>query len=56
MYQLPATLRRFASFVNAPEEPDRDIVFVVEREQPRPATPEERAVLVSGPRLEVVRA
>ncbi|NHC15661.1 nitrite reductase large subunit NirB [Motilibacter deserti] len=48
----PETLRRFASFVNAPGEPDRDIVFVVERDQPRPARPEER-VLIGGPRLEV---
>ncbi|WP_183061707.1 nitrite reductase large subunit NirB [Motilibacter peucedani] len=49
----PATLARFTSFVNAPGEPDRDIVFVPEREQHRPATTEERAALIAGPRLEV---
>jgi nitrite reductase (NADH) large subunit len=50
----PAKLARFVSFVNAPEATDPDIVFVSERGQPRPATPEERAVLVAGPILEVV--
>jgi nitrite reductase (NADH) large subunit len=39
----PARLRRFVTFVNAPGEPDPNIVFVRERGQLRPATPEERA-------------
>jgi len=49
----PETLRRFASFVNAPAETDGDIVFVRERDQHRPATAQERATLVAGPRLPV---
>ena len=49
----PETLRRFTSFINAPGEPDRDIVFVSERDQHRPATSQERASLIAGPRLEV---
>ena len=49
----PTTLARFTSFVNAPGEPDRDIVFVAEREQHRPATPTESASLIAGPRLRV---
>ena len=51
----PDRLARFASFVNAPETPDPDVVMVSERGQRRPATPEERAVLVAGPTLEVAR-
>ncbi|RJK96845.1 nitrite reductase large subunit NirB [Vallicoccus soli] len=51
----PAKLARFASFVNDPSRPDPDVVFVRERGQPRPATAQERAVLVAGPRLEVAR-
>lgn len=38
----PAKLERFSSFVNAPGMPDPDIVFVPERGQIRPATPQER--------------
>jgi nitrite reductase (NADH) large subunit len=34
----PEKLKRFRSFVNAPEVPDENIVFVNERSQPRPAT------------------
>ncbi len=49
----PARLARFSSFINAPHQPDPDIVFVTERGQSRPATPDERAVLVAGPRLGV---
>jgi nitrite reductase (NADH) large subunit len=58
----PEKLRRFASFVNAPDEPDPSLAYVVERGQPRPVTAAERttgpdsragAVLVAGPRLEV---
>ncbi len=37
----PATLRRFRTFVNS-EEKDRNVVFVEERGQIRPATPEEK--------------
>jgi nitrite reductase (NADH) large subunit len=35
-------LRRFRSFVNAPDEPDGSIVHVAERDQIRPASPAER--------------
>ncbi|ALV44598.1 nitrite reductase [Arthrobacter alpinus] len=44
----PERLRRFRSFVNAPEEADDSIMFVPERGQVRPATDEERA---AGPVL-----
>jgi nitrite reductase (NADH) large subunit len=37
----PVTLKRFRTFVNS-EESDRNVVFVEERGQIRPATPEER--------------
>jgi nitrite reductase (NADH) large subunit len=37
----PATLKRFRTFVNS-NESDRNVVFVEERGQIRPATPEER--------------
>ena len=48
----PERLRRFRSFVNAPQTADPGIVVVQERDQPRPARPEEReAVLLSGPRI-----
>ncbi|MBD5785806.1 nitrite reductase large subunit [Cellulosimicrobium terreum] len=39
----PEKLRRFGSFVNAPAEPDPDLVYVTERGQIRPATAAERA-------------
>jgi nitrite reductase (NADH) large subunit len=39
----PAKLARFVSFVNAPDTPDPDIVFVSERGQHRPARPDERS-------------
>lgn len=48
----PERLRRFASFVNAPDTPDPSIRFVTERDQPRPAGP----VLVAGPTRAAVRA
>jgi nitrite reductase (NADH) large subunit len=38
----PDKLRRFASFVNAPDAPDRSVVHVIERGQPRPAREDER--------------
>ena len=57
--QDPEKLSRFVSFVNAPDQPDADLRYVVERSQPRPATPAERGqlepVLLAGPRLEVRR-
>ncbi len=37
----PVRLARFVSFVNAPEEPDSTVVFVRERDQIRPARPDE---------------
>jgi len=55
----PEKLRRFVSFVNAPDERDDSIVFVPERGQIRPAREEEKPAtagptLVAGPVLEVV--
>ena len=57
----PERLRRFRSFVNAPDAPDTGLAYVVERDQRRPATQEERdaaaadedggPVLLSGPRI-----
>ena len=52
----PERLRRFRSFVNAPEAADPSIAKVSERGQRRPATAEERAtgpVLVAGPTIPV---
>ncbi|WP_375002312.1 nitrite reductase large subunit NirB [Aeromicrobium sp. CTD01-1L150] len=49
----PEKLRKFASFVNAPDTADPDLVHVPERGQRRPATQEERAVLVAGETLPV---
>ena len=46
----PDRLRRFVSFVNAPDTPDPSISFVTERDQPRPVDP----ILVAGTQLEVV--
>jgi nitrite reductase (NADH) large subunit len=44
----PETLKRFRHFVNS-DEPDRDVVFVTERGQIRPARPDEReTALVEG--------
>ena len=43
----PERLRRFRSFVNAPSTPDPAVVQVMERDQPRPAWPEEKAPPVS---------
>ena len=45
----PERLRRFRSFVNAPETADPSVVQVRERGQPRPARPDEReAVSIAG--------
>lgn len=57
----PERLRRFRSFVNAPDAPDTGLAYVLERGQRRPATEEERAaaeagegpVLLTGPRIPV---
>ena len=49
----PEKLKRFASFVNAPDVPDPSLAYVPERGQVRPATADERAVLVAGTTLEV---
>lgn len=52
----PEKLRRFASFVNAPEQADPSLAYVGERGQARPATDEERSgtgVLIAGTTLEV---
>ncbi|GAA3530247.1 nitrite reductase large subunit NirB [Aeromicrobium panaciterrae] len=46
-------LARFASFVNAPETPDPDLVYVEERGQRRPANDDERAVLIAGSTIPV---
>lgn len=54
----PETLRRFGSFVNAPDQPDDSLAYVDERGQARPATESERsggAVLIAGTTLEVRR-
>ncbi len=47
----PATLKRFRHFVNS-EEGDRNVVFVEERGQIRPATPEERTVALTQEQAE----
>jgi len=49
----PEKLKRFASFVNAPDVPDPSLAYVPERGQVRPASADERAVLVAGTTLEV---
>lgn len=56
----PEKLRKFASFVNAPETADPDLVYMPERGQRRPATAaertvDERAVLIGGTTLPVRR-
>jgi len=56
----PERLKRFRSFVNAPNVPDPSVARVPERGQFRPATAEERergeAVLVAGPTIPVREA
>jgi nitrite reductase (NADH) large subunit len=54
----PEKLRRFGSFVNAPDQRDDSLAYVNERGQARPATDSERAqggVLIAGTTLEVRR-
>jgi nitrite reductase (NADH) large subunit len=41
-------MKRFVTFVNAPDEPDPTIVFVEERGQIRPARPDERTLALVG--------
>jgi len=48
----PVTLKRFRHFVNS-EESDRNVLFVEERGQIRPATAEERATATRTPKEEV---
>jgi nitrite reductase (NADH) large subunit len=48
-------LRKFASFINAPETADPDLVYVEERGQRRPASEEESAVLIAGDTLPIRR-
>ena len=43
----PVKLRRFAAFVNAPDQPDPDLAYVSERGQWRPASTAER--VAKGP-------
>ena len=52
----PEKLRKFAAFVNAPDEADPDLVYVPERGQKRPANGEERAVLIGGSTLPIRRS
>ncbi|WAH99228.1 nitrite reductase large subunit NirB [Arthrobacter sp. MMS18-M83] len=50
----PERLRRFRSFVNAPDQKDEAITFVPERGQIRPATNEEKGgVLISSPSIPI---
>ncbi|MFE9423330.1 nitrite reductase large subunit NirB [Kitasatospora sp. NPDC006697] len=50
----PERLRRFVSFANAPGTPDPTVRFVPERDQIRPARPDEDGrVLISSAKLEV---
>lgn len=52
----PEKLRRFRSFVNAPDAPDTDLKYVLERGQIRPATEQERedgGLVLLGPTIPV---
>ncbi|MFB9715663.1 hypothetical protein, partial [Arthrobacter methylotrophus] len=50
----PERLRRFRSFVNAPDQKDETITFTPERGQIRPATNKEKnAVLISSATIPV---
>ncbi|TCI96457.1 nitrite reductase large subunit NirB [Aeromicrobium sp. IC_218] len=49
----PEKLRRFSAFVNAPDVGDPDLAYVQERGQKRPATEQERAVLIGGATIPV---
>jgi nitrite reductase (NADH) large subunit len=45
----PERLRRFVSFANSPGSPDPTVRFVPERDQIRPARPDEDGVILSAP-------
>ncbi|PYC77033.1 nitrite reductase (NAD(P)H) [Streptomyces tateyamensis] len=49
----PDRVRRFVSFANAPGTPDPTVRFVPERDQIRPARPDEDGRVLFGPNLEV---
>ncbi|MFE0461557.1 nitrite reductase large subunit NirB [Kitasatospora sp. NPDC058965] len=49
----PDRVRRFVSFANAPGTPDPTVRFVPERDQIRPARPDEDGRVLIGPNLEV---
>jgi nitrite reductase (NADH) large subunit len=49
----PERVRRFTSFVNAPDTPDPTITFDVERGQPVPALGERRPVALGLPTMGV---
>ncbi|CAN5402614.1 nitrite reductase large subunit NirB [soil metagenome] len=49
----PDKLSKFVSFVNAPETADPDLEYIPERGQKRPATAEERAVVIGGATLSI---
>ena len=52
----PEKLKRFVSFINAPDTPDPSLAYVEERGQARPATSDERtagAVKIAGTTLAV---
>jgi len=51
----PAKLAKFAAFVNAPETADPDLLYIEERGQRRPATADERTVLIASDSLAVRR-
>jgi nitrite reductase (NADH) large subunit len=44
----PERMKRFVTFVNAPDQPDPTILFVEERGQIRPARPDERVLALVG--------
>lgn len=44
----PEKLRRFRSFVNAPDAPDTDLKYVIERDQVRPAFEQEKEAAAAG--------
>jgi nitrite reductase (NADH) large subunit len=51
----PEKLKKFAAFVNAPDESDPDLMYVEERGQLRPARDEEKATLIAGDSLPIRR-
>lgn len=44
----PERMKRSITFVNAPEEPDPNVAFAIERGQPRPARQDEKVLLQLG--------